>query len=235
MTFFRFDSFSNIRWAFSQIIKARAPLNQTKGLQFYKLFGLGGGHGYSLKNKFNRYGFLGVWEDREQADRFFGGPLFSEFKRRSQERYTIFMLPRSSRGSWSGFQDWRPRSDGQPAGDLVCVLTRATLRPRYVFRFFSQIAKVVRDHKDREGLILTQGFSELPLIEQATFSIWENETLMKNFAYRSAHAEVIRMTRKYGGFREEMYTRMEPIETEGTWKGTDPLLPYLQQAQRMAS
>jgi hypothetical protein len=58
---------------------------------------------------------------------------------------------------------------------------------------------------------------------------------MKNFAYRSAHAEVIRMTRKHQGFREEMYTRMEPIETKGTWKGTDPLLPYLQQVQRMAS
>ena len=42
MIFFRYDSRANKKWAFSQMIRARAPLSKTEGLQFYKLFGLGG-------------------------------------------------------------------------------------------------------------------------------------------------------------------------------------------------
>ncbi len=59
MIFFRFNTRVNKKWAFSQIVKAREPLSKTDGLQFYKLFGLGGGHGYSLKTKLDKYGFLG--------------------------------------------------------------------------------------------------------------------------------------------------------------------------------
>ena len=235
MTFFRFKSRVNKHWAFSQVVKAREPLSKTDGLQFFKLFGLGGGHGYSLKTKFDKYGFLGVWEDRAHAERFFNGTLFEEYQSRSVEIYTIFMQPLSSRGTWSGFSDWRPSPERMEGNDLVCVLTRATLKPKYIFRFFRQIAKVVRDHKERKGLILTQGFSELPLIEQATFSIWENEEVMKDFAYRSAHHEVIRMTRKHKGFREEMYTRMQPVETRGTWNGVNPLEPYLMAMEPMVA
>jgi hypothetical protein len=234
MTFFRFDNAVNKRWAFSQIVKAREPLSKIDGLQFYKLFGLGGGHGYSLKTKFDKYGFLGVWENKNHAESFFNGELFAEYKERGVEIYTIFMRPLSSRGTWSGFNDWRPTPERMEDNELVCVLTRATLKPKYIIRFFRQIAKVVRDHKERKGLILTQGFSEMPLIEQATFSVWENETLMKDFAYRSAHHEVIKMTRKYDGFREEMYTRMQPVETRGTWNGEDPLERYMMKLQRMA-
>ena len=235
MTFFRFNSRDNKRWAFKQVVKAREPLSNTDGLQFFKLFGLGGGHGYSLKTKFDKYGFLGVWDDMAYAERFFNEDLFEEYKSRSVEIYTIFMQPLVSRGTWSGFSDWRPVPERIEGNELICVLTRATLKPKYIFRFFRQIAKVVRDHRERKGLILTQGFSELPFIEQATFSIWENEALMKNFAYRSAHHDVIKMTRKYNGFREEMYTRMQPIETRGSWNGVDPLKPYMMKLmQRMA-
>ena len=233
MIFFRFESRPNKKWAFSQIVKARDPLSKTNGLQFFKLFGLGGGHGYSLKTKFDKYGFLGVWEDMAHAEQFFNGELFAEYKSRSVEAYTMIMQPISSRGTWSGFGDWRPVSEGLQDNELVCVLTRATLKPKYIFRFFKQIAKVVRDHKERKGLILTQGFSEMPLIEQATFSIWENEKLMKDFAYQSAHHEVIRMTRENDGFREEMYTRMQPIETRGSWYGEDPLKPHMMKMEEI--
>ena len=234
MTFFRYDSRVHKRWAFSQIVKAREPLSKISGLQFYKLFGLGGGHGYSLQSKFDKYGFLGVWNSKADAQNYFESELFDGFNSRSVESYTIYMKPISSRGTWSGFNDWRPLNNKTENNDLICVLTRATLKPRYIFRFFRQIAKVVRDHKDRKGLILTQGFSEMPLIEQATFSVWENEDLMKDFAYHSAHHEVIKMTRKYDGFREEMYTRMQPYNTTGTWNGRDPLKPYMLQLADLA-
>ncbi|MBX2877422.1 MAG: hypothetical protein KTR30_35195 [Saprospiraceae bacterium] len=235
MVFFKFNSGVNKRWAFAQMVRARKPLSKMEGLQFYKLFGLGAGHGYSLKTKLDRYGFLGVWKDMAHAERFFEGAFFEKYKNRSVEIYTIFMEPLVSKGTWAGFSDWRPIPDRSRVNDLVCVLTRATLRPRYIFRFFGQIAKVVRDHKERKGLILTQGFSEIPFVEQATFSIWENEEVMQDFAYRSVHQEVIKTTREYGGFREEMYTRMQPVETRGSWEGTDPLKPYMMKLGQLAS
>ncbi|MDN3203924.1 DUF3291 domain-containing protein [Algoriphagus sediminis] len=234
MSFFRFESRVNKRWAFNQIFKAREPLSNTDGLKFFKLFGLGGGHGYSLKTKFDKYGLLGVWDDMEQAKSFFNGELFAEFKERTIETYTMVMSPLSSRGTWSGFNEWQPKAERTVDNEIVCVLTRATLKPKYIFRFFRQISKVVRDHTGREGLILTQGFSELPLIEQATFSIWENEATMKDFAYRSAHHEVIRMTRKYDGFKEEMYTRMQLIETHGSWNDTDPIKSRMESLSLLA-
>ena len=144
------------------------------------------------------------------------------------------MQPLSSRGTWAGFSDWRPVPERDQGNDLVCVLTRATIKPKYIFRFFWQIAKVVRDHKDRTGLLLTQGFSEIPLVEQATFSVWENETVMKDFAYRSAHLDVIRRTRKSNGFREEMYTRMQPVASRGTWNQVDPLAKHLMKPEPLA-
>lgn len=235
MIFFRFESRANKKWAFSQIVKAREPLSKIEGLQFFKLFGLGGGHGYSLKTKLDKYGFLGVWKDMADAERFFKGELFGKYKTRSVETYTIFMQPLSSRGTWAGFNDWRPVPQEKNGNRLICVLTRATLNPRYIFRFFMQIAKVVRDHKERKGLLLTQGFSEIPLVEQATFSIWENEKQMQDFAYNSAHQEVIRKTRKHKGFREEMYTRLQAIETRGTWNGEDPLSPHMKKLEQLST
>ncbi len=169
-----------------------------------------------------------------QAERFLQSPFFEEYKSRSVELYTMIMRPLSSRGTWEGFNDWRPVPQRSAENELVCVLTRATLRPRYIFRFFGQIAKVVRDHRERKGLILTQGFSEIPLIEQATFSIWENAAVMEDFAYHSVHQEVIRTTRKNKGFREEMYTRMQPLETRGTWNGVDPLSPHMKKLEQIA-
>lgn len=233
MIFFRSTSRANKKWAFSQIVRAREPLSKTDGLQFFKLFGLGGGHGYSLNTKFDKHGFLGVWESMAQAERFMNGSLFGEYKSKSVEVYTMIMEPLSSRGTWSGFNGWRPVLEASANNELVCVLTRATLRPGYIFRFFGQIAKVVRDHKERKGLILTQGFAEIPFLEQATFSIWENEALMKDFAFNSAHQEVIRTTRERKGFREEMYTRMRPVETRGTWNGLDPLKPHMMKVEQV--
>jgi hypothetical protein len=47
---------------------------------------------------------------------------------------------------------------------------------------------------------------------------------MKKFAYQSMHAMAIRITRKRKGFKEDMYTRFQPVATVGTWKGENPLL-----------
>jgi hypothetical protein len=52
------------------------------------------------------------------------------------------------------------------------------------------------------------GIGELPLVEQATFSVWSNAEALEGFAYRSpGHAKRIRETHKYGWYSEEQFTR----------------------------
>jgi spheroidene monooxygenase len=91
------------------------------------------------------------------------------------------------------------------------------------------IAKVLKDHNSFPGLLFSRGFSEIPLREQATFSVWENVEHMKKFAYSSFHAMAIKITRRKKGFREDMYTRFQPVATMGTWHGDNPLINKVQQ------
>ena len=77
-TFFRYKG-TNKKWGFGQMFKARPDLDKIENLKFYKLVGLGGGTGYSLKTNFESFGIFTVWDDPTHADRFFKSTLFGEF------------------------------------------------------------------------------------------------------------------------------------------------------------
>ena len=78
------------------------------------------------------------------------------------------------------------------------------------------------------GLIYTKGVGEVPIIQMATFSVWENLESLKNYAYNSLeHREAIKKTHKIDWYKEEMFTRFQPFKTKGTWEGKDILAPYL--------
>lgn len=197
-------------------------MRNTPGVDFFKPLGTGSGLGYSIIPNFSLFGLLVVWKSREAANQFMAGPVFEEFKSRSAELYTIFLKPLSSRGSWSGFSNW---SFYEHSGDspLIAALTRATIKNRFLFGFWRMVARTSRDHSQSKGLIFSQGIGEIPLLEQATFTVWEDLESMRLFAYNSFHGEAIARTRKSNGFREEMFTRLLPYDTQGTWLGHDKL------------
>lgn len=225
VSFFRYQGKNKV-WGMKQMRDARAPMRQMEGLEFFKPLGTGSGAGYSLWPDFSVYGLLAVWETEAQSRKFLDSPLFAHFIEKSLERYTILLKPLSSRGSWSGFSNWRV-SEPATNNTMVAALTRATLKPRFLVKFWRMVPGVSASHKDAPGLIFTKGIGEVPLVEQATFSVWENLESMKNFAYKNEHAEAIRVTRQRNGFREEMFTRLQPFDAQGTWNGKDPLKPYL--------
>lgn len=225
VSFFRYEGKNRI-WGMKQMKCLREPLRQWEGLAFFKPLGTGGGTGYSLWPDFGVYGLLAVWGSEAAAREFTDSPLFNQFIQRTRERYTVFLRPLSSRGSWSGFSAWRC-SPPDPDRPLACALTRATLKPRFLLKFWSMVPGVSTSHANAPGLLFSKGIGEIPLLEQATFSIWENWKSLEAFAYKTAHAEAIRVTRKRKGFREEMFTRLQPFDTLGTWNGGDPLAPFL--------
>lgn len=209
-----------------QMYSARAPMRKMTGLEFFKPLGTGSGYGYSIWPDFSVYGMLGVWCDEEAAEAYIQSALMAEFKAHSVEQFTVFLRPLSSRGSWSGFSQWRIASP-DPNNRLIAALTRATLKPHFLFRFWKMVPRVSREHEDYLGLIFTKGIGEIPLMEQATFSIWENKEQMESFAMRTFHGEAVHVTRERDGFKEEMFTRLQPYKSLGTWKSGSPLNEYL--------
>lgn len=224
-SFFRYSGLQKI-WGMQQMYSARAPMRKMKGLKFFKPVGSGSGVGYSLWPDWGTYGMLAVWDNMACAEQFLESKLFEEYVNHSYEQYTVFLKPLSSRGAWSGFNGWE-FSDPNPESRLIAALTRATLKPSYLFKFWSQVPRVSDEHRDFKGLIFTKGIGEIPVMEQATFSIWESVADMESFAYNTFHADAVKETRKRDGFREEMFTRLKPFKSMGAWKGSDPLKEYL--------
>lgn len=81
----------------------------------------------------------------------------------------------------------------------------------------------------REGLLFAIGIGEVPIVQQATFSLWENSRLMQQYAYRSPHhKEVVKRTRELGWYKEELFARFHPYRSEGEWDGDGtPLKGFL--------
>jgi len=196
------------------------------GIAVFKPLGTGSGAGCSIWPDFSVYGMLAVRESHEQANAFLESHLFSRFVKNSVEQNTVFLKHLSSRGSWSGFNKWE-FSDTDTTSSLICALTRATLRKHFLFRFWRMIPRVSTEHVNHQGLIFSKGIGEYPVFEQATFSIWENVSFLDAFANNSYHMVAIREARKHRGFKEEMFTRLRPYCTTGTWQDKDPLLAYL--------
>lgn len=229
ISFFRYGTSATKWWAFRQMGLAPAQLQKVKGLRFSKMLGSGGGNGFSIWPNFGAYGLLGVWDDEEAARDFFENSLtFASFRQQSSAWWTAFMRAAQAHGRWDG-QTPFPVNEPFDEGRLVAVITRATIFPGQLLRFWRFVPSVSRSMGGREGLIFSLGIGELPIIQQATFSLWKNSQYMKQYAYQSPqHQEVIRRTRQLGWYKEELFARFHPYFSEGNWEGGGtPLDGYL--------
>jgi heme-degrading monooxygenase HmoA len=223
LSFFQYPAGERL-WGMRQMAEMRRPLQGVDGLNFYKLLGTGGGSGYDIWPDFGTYGLLGAWEDRAAADAFHQAhAAHRAFRDHSADIYTLHLVPLLSRGAWSGINPFL--SESPAAEGPLAVLTRATIRPRYIIPFWRRVGGVARSLDGREGLLFTKGVGELPWVEQATFSVWRSERDMMAFAYGrgQAHTEAAARTRKANGFSEELYARFRVVEEQGTWKGNRPI------------
>lgn len=223
-SFSRYTGTTQKWWAFKQMALAPPQLTKIPGLSFSKMLGSGGGNGFSIWPNFGVYGLLGVWEDEAKADDFFTQhPLFQSFRDRASEYFTVYLKTFKVHGAWDGGTPFSENTPFQPDAPLA-VLTRATIRTSHLWRFWSfvpQVSKAMwREHQ--EGLLFSVGIGELPLVQQATFSLWKNSTLMQAYAYKGKlHSEVVKKTRELGWYKEELFARFHPYRAEGTWKGQD--------------
>lgn len=201
----------------------RRALRRTPGIGFWKLCGSGTGEGFTPLPNTAVYAILATWDDAETARRQTArAPIFRRYARRAGEAWTVFLAPVSARGRWSGAAPFRPGPD-DGAGPIA-ALTRATIRPRVLVRFWRHVPDISAMIGRDRNVIFRIGIGEVPLLHQITFSIWPDAQAMARFARAGGpHARAIRAVRAGDWFREELYARFRVIGEAGSWGGHSPL------------
>ncbi|MDO7873619.1 spheroidene monooxygenase [Hymenobacter sp. ASUV-10] len=216
----------NRRWGLAQMGTSPRQLRRVAGLRFFQLLGSGAASGFGSWPNFDRYGLLAVWESAAAAEAFFQQhPLWQEYEQRSREMWQAQLAPLKAHGLWDGQQPFDCGAAAElPADAPVAVLTRAAIRWRKVPRFWGFVEPTSAALATVPGVRLAIGLGELPLVRQATFSIWDSVAVMQQYAYRDArHREVIQLTRKEQWYKEELFARFWVIGSSGMIDGKNPV------------
>ncbi|MEM8698079.1 MAG: DUF3291 domain-containing protein [Pseudomonadota bacterium] len=228
LSLYRFSGLGKA-WAFGQMGLARRALARLPDLEFHKMFGTGTGEGFTPVPNLAVYALMTVWPDAAIArTQLAEASVFARYRRHAEETATLLLSPVSTRGVWDGKVPFRAEGDKRPSP--IAVLTRATLHKRALSGFWSNVPGIEGTIREEEHLLMKVGMGEVPWLQQVTFSIWQDDRAMQEFAYRSAHhREAIRRVREGGWFREELYARFAVAGAEGIWQGR-PLATSLQSA-----
>ena len=223
------------RWALAQMGTAPWQLKRVPGLRFSKLMGSGAANGFGFWPNLRRYGLMAVWDDAAAAAAFFARhPLWAAYQQRSAETWTVHLAPLKAHGLWDGQAPFEYAAAGPPAaepaaaGAPMAVLTRASIRWRKAPRFWQFVEPTSAALAQAAGVRAAIGLGELPLVRQATFSVWESAQAMQEYAYKDArHREVIQLTRREKWYGEELFARFQVLSSTGTLDGADPLAGLL--------
>ncbi|WP_236668713.1 spheroidene monooxygenase [Hymenobacter rubidus] len=218
------------RWALAQMGTAPAQLQRILGLRFFKLMGSGANNGFGFWPHLRRYGLMAVWEDAAAAEAFFAQhPLWAQYQKRSAEIWTLRLAPLKAHGLWDGQAPFDYASTAAAsAAAPVAVLTRASIRLRKTPRFWQYVEPTSAALAQAVGVRAAIGLGELPVVRQATFSVWESAQAMQQYAYHDArHREVIQLTRRENWYAEELFARFQVLGSTGTLDGIEPLAGLL--------
>ena len=94
----------------------------------------------------------------------------------------------------------------------MAVITRARVKFKKLLNFLISTSVAAKSIKTYKGADYYKGIGELPIIEQATLSIWENEGKMKSYAYSNEnHLKIISKARKDKWYSEELFVRSNVV------------------------
>lgn len=227
----KFATFHLISWksrlvALMRLGLDRRILNNTDGVEFWRLLGTGSGAKTSPSADLSRSAAFIVWRD-EAAFRTF--TQSSRIARRwssnrlTNESWFTRLRTTGGHGSWQGFKPYEHLVRGSEDG-VVAIITRANIRPRSWLRFARAGVEVDRQLQEAPGLIAVCGMGEAPLGRQGTFSLWRSLDDARRFAFQtSRHRTVIDETHQGRWYAEELFARFEPYDADGRWDGRNPL------------
>jgi len=199
-SFFRVSS----KWeAFKKMGQSSSLTKDLPGASFGKMLGTGAGNGFSIFPDLSLYGLLLIWPDVQTAKRGLSDSTELRFWFEDATSYgTLFMETCKVHGTWDGKQPF----------DVVTS-------PSHLFSFWKDVPSVSKSlNQSPEGLYSANGVGEWPLIQQATFSVWQNVSFVENYAYHGEkHRNMVAKTRKTGWYAEELFARFHILEVSGNW------------------
>ena len=209
----------------------RIPFWLNSNISFFKLLGCGRNGGFGTKPDWQQWGILSVQNNttltkdkKVNIKDLYGGFIAGWCRLFACELWTLLLEPLEGHGLWDGkkvFGELLPSTD---YGGKIAVLTRATIRTSQLKHFRERVNDVNLVMKQAKGFVYSIGIGEMPLLKQATFSIWESKADMKAFAYQAKeHTEVIKRTRAEKWYSEEMFVRFRIISSTGTIRGLNPI------------
>lgn len=213
-------------WSLKQMRYGPIDLLRQPGLLFGKVMGSGDGVGFSAKPNLKVWAVIAVWEEESAFLRWHSGTWLGEFTSKAEEHITILQYAVRARGLWNGRQPF-PIEEPPESQSLRAVITRGTIRPSMLLKFWSTVPSTSRATERAKGRLFSVGIGEVPWFEQATWSLWESEDAMRAFAHGSAaHKAAIRKTHTLNWYSEELFARFVPFATIGSWSTFPDLSPH---------
>jgi len=204
---------------------AHGYLAKVKGQTFYKLMGSGRGKGFNPFPDWSIYSLLQIWENEAAANTFFKDSKLSElYQQNTKEVWTLYLRNIMAKGKWSGNNPFEQSTELDKNIPYLSIITRATIKTSKLVKFWRYVPTSQKSISKMKGLLYTKGIGEAPIVQMATFSIWEDFKALKAFAYDSEeHKKAIKLTRELDWYKEELFARFQPYKSFGTWEGKVPL------------
>ena len=198
----------------------RRPVRRLPGATFVKLLGTGSGRTFTPRDADpGHWGVLVCWRDDDGPRRFEASASHAAWSRIADEQAAVLLRPLASRGTWAGRTPF-----GDPVAHRwdgpVAAITRARIRPSLWRTFWTAVPPVSDDLRAVDGLRVAVGIGEAPVGLQGTFSLWDSNAALTQFAHRrSPHVEVMRRTHDLDWYAEELFARFAVVGTRGTLHG----------------
>jgi len=215
----------HIAWGLMQLVQGPLTRPALPSMQWRKVLGSGHQGGFGLRPALNRLGLFCAFDHTDSArDWLASSAEVAGWRDRAAQWLTVLLQPTASRGSWSGHGLAPVEADSGPNAP-VASLTRASIRAHQARRFWSLSPAAEDSLAQAPGCLLAVGLGEAPLLRQATFSLWRNQSAMDAYARSGAHLEAIKQAYSQRFFSESMFTRFQVVEVDGDWPDVESLRP----------
>ncbi len=211
----------NLPVALTHMATQRRTVRRTDGVNFAKLLGTGSGATFTTRDAdLGHWAMLTVFDSVLAAQRFSGSAPVRHWGRIATESIRIDLRPLSSKGSWAGHDPFQVDQPPARWGGPVAALTRARIKPQLWRRFWASVPPVASDLRRRRGVLMSLGIGEAPIGLQGTFSVWESNRALTEFAQRgAAHRAAITDTARLDWYSEELFARFAVTGSEGSFDG----------------
>ena len=212
ISFFHFES--NKFWAFKQMVEAKKYFSNNDKVSFYKMLGTGGKGGFIYPD-LSVYSLLCVWKKSEFLNEFIENSNHAkEIKKKAKKRIDYIMEPIFSNGLWDNINPFKINENRETKKEnKIGVITRGKIKLSKQIDFWLNVSSASDAIKNADGVEFYKGIGELPLLSQATFSVWKNHKSIRDFAYKNkAHSEIIKKTKERKWYSEDLFARFEITE-----------------------